>query len=194
MPFVSEELWQHIRQRQPKESIMRAPLATPDKTFIDEHRESEIVFVQNVIESIRNIRGEMGIAPSKEIALHMKLGDARTSESVEPYAGYFRRLARVSSLSFIKDSSRPKPSASAVVQGEELFVPLEGLIDIEVEKARLQKEIDRVSGLLKSVQAKLNNASFVDKAPKEVVEKENEKLKNFGGTIEKLQRSYDALI
>ncbi|MBI5475062.1 MAG: valine--tRNA ligase [Ignavibacteriae bacterium] len=193
MPFVTEELWQHIRARGPKESIMRSSPPAADRAFIDQQRESEMVFVQNVIESLRTIRGEMGIAPSKDISLHMRLTDERTAESVEQYAGYFKRLARVSSLTFIKDSSRPKPSASAVVQGEELFVPLEGLIDLEVERARLQKEIDRIADLLRSVEAKLNNPKFVDKAPKDVVEKEHEKLKNFGNTIEKLQQSFDAL-
>jgi valyl-tRNA synthetase len=193
MPFVTEELWQNIRQRKPLEMIMRAQMAEPSAMFVEKQVEEEMQFVQNVIESVRNIRGEMSIAPSKEISLVVKLSDERRAESVERYSGYLKRLARVSSLSFLKDSSRPKLAASAVVQGEELFVPLEGLIDIEVEKARLKKEIDRVSGLLKSGQAKLSNSSFVDKAPKDVVEKEREKLNNFEETLGKLERSYAAL-
>ncbi len=152
-----------------------------------------MAFVQRVIESLRNIRGEMGIAPSKEISVVMKMGHARTPESLQPYQGYLERLARVASLSFLSDGARPKLSASAVVEGEELFVPLEGLIDIEREKARLKKEIDRVSDLVTGIRKKLGNRNFIAKAPPEVVDKEKEKLDNFGQTLEKLEKNYDAL-
>jgi valyl-tRNA synthetase len=193
MPFVTEELWQAIRERKPLETIMRAPMPEAATEFINTQVESEMRFVQDVIDALRNIRGEMNIAPSKEISLVMKLSGERRAESIERYAGYLKRLARVTSLTFVQDSARPNVAASAVVQGEELFVPLEGLIDIEAEKARLKKEIDRVAGLVKTVQSKLSNSGFTDKAPKEVVEKEREKLNNFAATVEKLQRSFDAL-
>ncbi|HXF99210.1 MAG TPA: valine--tRNA ligase, partial [Bacteroidota bacterium] len=194
MPFVTEELWQNIRRRDPQESIMRAPMVEPDGRFINKQVEQEMAFVQSIIESVRTIRGEMSIAPSKEVSLIMKLRDGRDPESIRRYDGYLKRLARVRSLSFITDQSRPKLSATAVVQGDELFVPLEGLIDIEVEKARLQREIARISGLLKSTQAKLENPNFVEKAPKDVVEKEKEKLETFTETLTKLQRNYQALL
>ncbi|MEO8167505.1 MAG: valine--tRNA ligase, partial [bacterium] len=184
MPFITEELWQNIRQRLPEATIMRTPLAPSDAKFVNEQVESEMAFVQNVIESIRNIRGEMQIAPSKEISLVMKLSGSRSAESIRRYEGYLNRLARVSSISFIENNDRPKLSASGVVQGEEFFIPLAGLIDAEAEKARLNKEIERVSELLKAVQSKLRNASFVDKAPKDVVEKEREKMSNFGVTLD----------
>jgi valyl-tRNA synthetase len=150
-------------------------------------------FVQNVIESVRNIRGEMGIAPSKEISLIMKLTPNRHADRLKQYEGYLQRLARVTSLTFLSDGTRPKLAASAVVQGEELFVPLAGVIDIEVEKARLKKEIDRISSVLAGIRNKLNTESFVAKAPKEVVEKEKEKQATFEMNLEKLQKSYEAL-
>jgi valyl-tRNA synthetase len=123
----------------------------------------------------------MGIPPSKEISLIMKLSPDRSAESVLRYEGYLQRLARATSLSFILDGARPKLSASAVVQEEELFVPLEGLIDIELEKARLRKEIDRISGALAGIRNKLNNKSFM------------EKMQNFEQALEKLEKSYAAL-
>ncbi len=193
MPFVTEELWQNIRKRRKLETIMHAPLLTPNKKLVDKKVGEEMAFVQRVIESLRNIRGEMGIAPSKEISVVMKMGHARTPESLQPYQGYLERLARVASLSFLSDGARPKLSASAVVEGEELFVPLEGLIDIEREKARLKKEIDRVSDLVTGIRKKLGNQNFIAKAPPEVVDKEKEKLDNFGQTLEKLEKNYDAL-
>ena len=84
---------------------------------------------------------------------------------------------------------RPKLCASSVVDGAELFIPLEGLIDIAQEQARLQKDIERVSGMLEGVQRKLNNENFVERAPKEVVDREREKLENFAHTLEKLEKN-----
>jgi len=193
MPFITEELWQNIRQRKRLETIMRARIVEPDTSLIDETVEKEMAFVQNVIEALRNIRGEMGIAPSKDISVVLKTTSPKKMESIHRYEGYLQRLARVRSLSALSDGSRPKLAASAVVQGEELFVPLEGLIDIELERGRLKKEIDRLSGLVLGIRNKLNNERFVAKAPKEVVDKEREKLDNFGKTLEKLEKSYAAL-
>ena len=193
MPFVTEELWQNIRKRQPLESIMRARIAPADMSFVDMDVEKEMAFVQNVIETIRTIRSEMGIAPSKDISLLMRLTDEQSRASIRRYEGYLQRLARVTSLGFIDDTTRPKLSASAVVDGKELFVPLEGLIDLEIERARLQKEIDRLAGMLEGVQRKLANESFVAKAPPEVVEREREKLDAFGHAMEKLEKSLEML-
>lgn len=193
MPFVTEELWQNIRSRQTGETIMRAQIFPADDAMIDRQVEDEMGFVQHVIESVRNIRGEMSIAPSKEISLVMKLGPMRQASRLKEYEGYLQRLARVTSLSFISNGARPKLAASAVVEGEELFVPLEGLIDIEVEKARLKKEIDRISDLLNGIRTKLGNENFMAKAPQEVVDKEKEKRAAFESNLEKLQRSYNAL-
>jgi valyl-tRNA synthetase len=152
-----------------------------------------MLFVQHLIESLRNIRGEMGIPPSREIAVAVRLSPAKEATSVTRYDGYFKRMARVTSLTFLEGNDRPRLCASAVVDGEEIFVPLEGLIDVTVEKARLQKEIDRITALLKGIQSKLGNASFVEKAPKDVVEKEKEKLDNFGQTLKKLNHSLEIL-
>jgi valyl-tRNA synthetase len=193
MPFVTEELWQSIRRRSEGESIMRTPMLRADPVLIDRKVEEEMAFVQEVIESLRNIRGEMGIPPAKNITVLMKMSDSRTTESVGRYEGYMERLARVTSLSFIQPDERPKLAASAVVRGEEVFVPLEGLIDIEKEKNRLKKEIGRLEEMLAGIRNKLQNRSFVEKAPKGVVEKEREKLVHFGQTLEKLERNSQAL-
>ncbi len=193
MPFVTEELWQNIRERAPLESIMRTEIVPADTTYIDTDVEKEMVFVQNVIETVRTIRSEMGIAPSKDIGLLMRLGDPQSRESIRRYEGYLQRLARVTSLGFLDETARPRLSASAVVDGKELFVPLEGLIDLDVERARLQKEIDRLAGMLQGVQRKLANESFVAKAPQDVVEREREKLDSFAHAMEKLEKNLEML-
>jgi len=194
MPFLTEELWQSIRSRQGRESILRAPLREPDTRFIDRKVETEMAFVQRVIEAVRTIRGEMEIAPSREITLQMKLGGTRGPESVQPYAGYLQRLAKVTSLAFMAEADKPRLAASAIVDGEELFVPLGGIIDVEVEKNRLRREIERVTGMVKGVSSKLGNRSFREKAPGEVIEREQAKLENFSTTLEKLKRNYALLL
>ena len=193
MPFVTEELWQSIRQRGPVESIMHAQIMPSDPSFIDTEVEKEMALVQNAIETLRTIRSEMGIAPSKDITLLMRCTDIPLRESIRRYEGYLQRLARVKELSFIDETARPRLSASAVVDGKELFVPLEGLIDLDVERARLQKEIDRLAGMLGGVERKLSNESFVAKAPQDVVEREREKLETFSHALEKLEKNLEML-
>ena len=193
MPFITEELWQNIRHRTPPESIMHAQLLAVDTSCIAPDVEQEMAFVQNVIDALRTLRSEMTIPPSKEITLQMRVSHGHSAESVRRYEGYLQRLARVTSLTFLSGKGRPKIAASSVVDGEELFVPLEGVIDLEVERARLQKEIDRVASMLEGVRRKLNNESFVEKAPKDVVDKEREKLDAFAHTMEKLENNLERL-
>jgi valyl-tRNA synthetase len=193
MPFVTEELWQNLRLRQPGSSIMQTMFAPVNPDQIDRTVEKEMAFVQKAIEAVRGIRGEMGIPPSKEIRLLLRLGHALKAENFSVYEGYVKRLARVQSLTYLLSDERPRLSATAVVEGEELFVPLEGLIDIEIEQARLKKEIERVERLVKGTSGKLKNPSFVEKAPKEVVEREQEKLQNMSETLTKLKKNLEAL-
>jgi valyl-tRNA synthetase len=189
MPFVTEELWQNIRTRQAGETIMRTQLARPDRRLINTDVERQMDFVQNGIEAIRAIRGEMGIPPSKEIPLVMRTSPQHSEETIRQYEGYLERLARVNSLTFLQDGKRPRLSASAVVDGSEFYVPLEGLIDVNLEKARLQKEIDRINGLLNSIRGKLTNQSFVQRAPEDVVQRERAKQANLENNLEKLRTS-----
>ncbi len=139
---------------------MRSQLVRPDRSQINTDVERQMEFVQKGIEAIRAIRGEMGIPPSREIPLVMKTSAQHPDETIRQYEGYLQRLARVGSLSFIQDGGRPKLSASAVVDGSEFFVPLEGVIDISLEKARLQKEIDRITTLLNGIREKLDEREF----------------------------------
>ncbi|MBP1678730.1 MAG: valS [Bacteroidetes bacterium] len=193
MPFVTEELWQNIRVRPAGATIMRAALPACDASLIDPTVEAEMAFVQRVIEEVRTIRGEVGIPPSRDIHLQMHLTPGRSEASIQRYSGYLQRLARVTELTVRTEGGRPPTSMSAVVDGEELFVPLGGLIDIEHERARLRKEIDRLSGMAAGVRAKLENQAFVGKAPADIVQREREKLQSFTLTLEKLNKNIGAL-
>jgi len=193
MPFVTEELWQSIRPRPSGATIMRERIPGPDPALIDPAVERQMAFVQGVIEAVRTIRGEMSIPPSKEISIVMTAGEAHPPEEIRRYEGYMMRLARVTSLSITESGLQPPLSATAVVEGEEIFVPLEGVIDLDLERNRLRREIDRVTGMLNGVAAKLANPEFTGKAPPEVVGKEREKHAAFEANLAKLSRSLGQL-
>lgn len=193
MPFVTEELWQHLAERMPTESIMVAPFPVHDSSWIDKKTESEMAFVQNVINSVRNVRGELSVPPSKEIHMIVRFSEHAKTETIKEYQSYFQRLARVTKTEELAGTGKPKHAASAVVDGGEIFIPLEGLIDLDAEQQRIQKEMARVQSMLDGVQKKLANESFVGKAPKEVVDKEREKLESFRTTLEKLGKNLEQL-
>ncbi len=193
MPFVTEELWQHLRPRKEGASIMREQLLAADRSLISPEVERQMAFVQRSIEAVRQIRGDMSIPPGREVALIIRTTDSRAANTLRRYEGYLRRLARVASLSFTGDGARPRLSAGAVVDGQELYVPLEGVIDLNVERQRLQKEIDRLSGMSESIRNKLTNESFIGRAPKDVVGREREKLAAFELNLEKLRNNLSQL-
>jgi valyl-tRNA synthetase len=192
MPFVTEELWQHLADRK-GQPLMRAAFPTAQQRWVDDATESEMDFVQELINSVRNIRGENGVPPSREITIKVRFAEASQATVLERYAEYLRRLARVATSEVLTGPEHPKLSSSAVVKGSEVFVPLEGLIDIEAERVRLQKEISRVRQLLESIAKKLSNAQFVQRAPAEVVAKEKEKQEQMSENLAKLERHLQEL-
>ncbi|MEX2089517.1 MAG: valine--tRNA ligase, partial [Bacteroidota bacterium] len=192
MPFVSEELWQHLADRNGA-SLMRSEFPILDEPWIDGRTEEDMAFVQNVISAVRNIRGENNIPPSKEIAVLIRSGNPGNLAVFATYEKYLKKLARVSSIETIGSGVKPKLASSAVVQGTEVFVPLEGLIDPGAERARLEKEIARLESAVEGIRKKLSNSQFVDRAPQEVVQKEREKMENFHSSIDKLRLNMEQL-
>jgi valyl-tRNA synthetase len=182
MPFITEEIWQLLDERKPGESISTSLFPKQDEKLIDKKAEAEILFVQEVVTAIRNIRGEMNLAPSKLINVFLK-----TDKVTEEQALYMKSLVRIEKLEFDLNMPKPKASASAVVKGCDIFIPLEGLIDLDVERARIEKEITRLSSSLQGVKKKLSNENFVAKAPSDVIEKERTKMEDWEKSLEKLK-------
>ena len=112
---------------------------------------------------------------------------------VESHRAYFAKLARVADLEVRTEGSRPPASASVVVGRNQVFVPLKGMIDLDVERERLQKEIDEKTRFHKSIEGKLSNEQFVSRAPEAVVQKERDKLVEVQAEIKRLQASLDEL-
>ncbi|MGD0338100.1 MAG: valine--tRNA ligase [Bacteroidota bacterium] len=194
MPFLTEELWHALHQRIKGDSIMRQTWPEHDDSWIDERSSREMTFIQDVIGALRNIRGEMNIPPARTIDVVIKCSETEKIDILKNNEDYFRRLAKVTSLMVGPDVLKPSYAATAVVAGCEIFLPLKGIIDINVEMNRLEKEIARVKNLLRMTDEKLQNKSFVDRAPAEIIAKENEKKHNFRQTLEKLNANLTELL
>jgi len=182
MPFITEEIWQLLDERKDGESISITDYPKFDAKKIDESAENEIEFVQDVVTAIRNIRGEMNIPPSKAINVFLK-----SSKITSAQERYIKSLVKIEDLVIDENLDKPKASASAVVKGCDIFIPLEGLIDVNLERARIEKEISRLLNSYNGVRKKLENENFVSKAPAEVIEREKQKMNDWQKALEKLQ-------
>src|SRR3989339_431035 len=182
MPFITEALWQLIKERKEGESISVSEYPEFNFSKIIPSAEKEMEFVQDVISALRNIRGEMNIPPSKQVNAFIK-----SSQVADYQVDYIKKLAKVDEIRIDKTLSKPKASASAVVKETEIYVPLEGLIDLDVERSRLQKEITRLEGAMVGIDKKLSNEKFVNNAAPEVVENERAKKKDWETNLIKLK-------
>ncbi len=181
MPFITEELWHLIEARKDDESISTSEFPPVQPAKINAELESEVEFLQAIITSIRNIRAEMNIAPSRVISILIK-----TDKLDHKYIESIKKITR-SEVVIDAALAKPAKSASAVLKDCEIFIPLEGIINLDVEKSRLQKEIQRLEGSLKGLCGKLSNEKFVQNAPAEVVEKERQKEADWQNQLSKLQ-------
>jgi valyl-tRNA synthetase len=207
MPFITEEIWQNLPEelrnadfgmrnevRKVKcESIMVAPFPAANDKLMNAGVEQDMQMVMDLILAIRNIRGEMNIAPSMQITVIVKVENKELGEHLEKSAGYAKTLARIKELRIGVAEDKPKNVATAVIKGAEVYVPLEGILDLTQERDRLQKEIAKISKDIEVFSKKLSNKNFVDKAPKEVVEKDTAKLEEFKVKREKLEESLKML-
>ncbi len=200
MPFITEEIWQLIPEGvrsqasgEKAESIIVAQYPMTDEQLINAEIEQDMQMVMDTILAIRNIRGEMNIAPSMQIHAIVKVESSEMGGHLEKNAGYVKTLARVKELRIGASESKPKAAATGVIKGAEIYVPLEGIIDLTQERDRLQKEIAKISKDIDTFSKKLSNKNFVDKAPKEVVEKDTAKLEEFKAKRDKLEQSLKML-
>lgn len=182
MPFITEELWQLIAERKNGESISTSEYSNLDKTLVNPEAESEMETVKNVVTAIRNIRGEMNIPPSKKVNVFMKSAEVKKHQ-----VDYIKKLAKVDELQIGEQIKKPKGCASAVMKNTEIYVPLAGLIDLDKERERLEKEITRLEGSLNGIEKKLSNEKFLSNAPAEVVEKEKAKQRDWTENLSKLK-------
>ncbi len=209
MPFVSEELWDSLPWKKPANTAARIreghpPVATlsfhafpkADDAFRDAGAETEMLRLKTVIEAIRNFRGENNLSPKKDFTLHVASQDADAKDFFQKYSKDVLQLARVAAIAdnaIGKSVSKFEAVITLLNPAAELRISLEGLVDVEEERKRVQKEIDKVKVDLAHVEGKLGKESFVAKAPKELLEKTraeaaaaNVKLTALAAALEKL--------
>jgi valyl-tRNA synthetase len=195
IPFVSEEIWHHMPGTDG--SIMRAeyPEYRPDAETVQQYQlaESKMEILMNIISGVRNVRGEMNIAPSLSLQVLIQSEDEQTREIIEKHRDLINNLARLKGLTVDKTGPRPKSSATAVVSNASVFVDLEGIIDFEKEIQRLEKEINKLDIELTKVGKKLENEGFLSKAPGDVIEKVREKQSVLLEKQQKLQINLDRI-
>ncbi len=188
MPFISEEIWQSLKpvSGTTTESIMLAEFPTPDDAKRDEIAEADLEWVKGVIMGVRNIRGEMNIAPSKALNILLQNGDAEDKRRYQENEAFIKQLAKLESINWLEQNDDTPPCATALVGHLKVLVPMAGLIDVEAEQARIAKEIDKTQKELGRIEGKLNNQKFVSNAPEEVVAKEKDKAAKLNGKLDDL--------
>jgi valyl-tRNA synthetase len=190
MPYITEEIWQKLKGLAGVEgdTIMLQPYPIADESKIDETSETDLNWVRGIIDGVRNIRGEMNISPGKPIPVLLKQGDAADQQRLNNNSQFLIKLAKLESITWLEEGAEAPLSATALVGGLEVLVPMAGLIDKDAELGRLNKELGKLQGEIKRLGGKLGNAKFVDKAPAEVIEKERTKLKDAQTAASTLQQ------
>ncbi|EOS7976514.1 valine--tRNA ligase [Enterococcus hirae] len=177
MPFVTEEIWQHIPHQGTSLVVADYPVVHPE--FNDETASKGMEVLKELIRSVRNIRSEVNTPLSKPITLMIKINDPKIGQFLTENTSYIERFCNPEELTISSEIVAPDLAMSAVLTGAEIFLPLAGLINIEEEIKRLEKELAKWTDEVKRVQGKLGNERFVANAPEEVVEAERAKEKDY---------------
>jgi valyl-tRNA synthetase len=186
MPFVTEELWAVTGKHDALLALDKWPTLPG---LADDKAEAEIGWVIDLVTAIRSVRAEMNITAA--IPLVLASASAESKARAERWTEFIKRLARVSEIS--SAAAAPKGSVQLVVRGEVAALPLKGVIDLAAERARLAKEMQKADADIARVDAKLNNANFVARAPEEVVEEEKEKREEAVARKAKIAEALDRL-
>ena len=184
MPFITEELWQNVPHK--GESIMVAPYPEFDPELVDERAEAEADLIQEIVVKVRNIRAEMNVDAKQAVPVRVATTDSELTLLLADARDYVFKLAQVSQLEIVPELSGDQLSARAVAGGLALEVPLAGLIDVEAERARLTKELEKARREIVILERKLSQASFVEKAPKDVVDENRRRLADYQDQAAKL--------
>ncbi|RNL67748.1 valine--tRNA ligase [Zhongshania marina] len=199
MPFITEEIWQQVAPIAGVEftagndtiMLQAYPLAANEK--IDTAAIADVEWLKNVILAIRNIRGEMNVPPSKALSLLLKNGSDEDLRRLDSTRQSLSKLAKLEDIQWLSANDEAPMSATQLVGAMEVLVPMSGLIDKAAEIARLEKEVQKLDKEIQRLQGKLGNAGFLDKAPAEVVAKEQEKLAAQQAALAKLSEQIQTI-
>ncbi len=191
MPFITEEIWQKLPHE--GESIMISAWPKADKKYIDREVEIETSLILNEIQAIRNVRSAWQINPKESVTVAIKATRDRELKILKSYSSYIVLMAKVSSLTVGKNIARPKESAVANIGRVETYVVLSGLIDVAVERQRIEAALTDVQNLMHGLKARLKNEDFLKKAPKDIVDKEIKKAEELENRKKRLEENLRTL-
>ena len=186
MPFITEELWQHLYDRNEGESIMRDKLTLPAPTAADDELAAQIENVKQIVSGVRMVRNQKNIAPKEQLSLQT-VGQNR-------YEAFNAVISKMANLSAIEVVAEKDATASAFMIGtDEFAVPLGNMIDVEAEIQKMEAQLQHLEGFLAGVKKKLSNERFVANAPEAVVAMERKKQSDSEEKIAALRESIAAL-
>ena len=181
MPHITEKIWQALGVKTDVTALIKAeyPQYKEEYHFTTESKEMELVF--ETITSLRNVRQSFNISPSIKVNIEV-LAPSEEKPVFEAVIPYLQRLARIENVKFIDNTNNSsKKSATAVVSASKIIIPLENLIDVDEEIARQNKKLDKLLKEKSSLEGRVNNPKFVEKAPKELVEETKAKIEELSG-------------
>ena len=189
-PFITEELWKHFSIQGASDLIVSSWIYKENMT--DPIAEEDMLFLKELITSIRSIRSRMNVSPGRRSDLFVRC-TMKQSDFLNLHKGLVKSLAKVENISSGKDIVKPKQSATSVVTGMEIYIPLQGLVDLEEEKRRMTKRISEIDRLLGGINSKLSNENFLKRAPENVIDKEKSNLEKLNEELEKITSNLDML-
>ena len=190
MPFITETIWQRVVQltnfEKTADSIMVQSFPQYDDSLVDQQAIEDLEWVKQFIIAIRNIRGEMDIAPSKPLPVLLKNVNSNDQRRLNENNQFLSALAKLESINVLAENEEGPASATAVVGDLSVLIPMAGLIDKDAELARLSKAVEKLEKEVQRVSGKLSNEKFVSKAPEAVINKEKAKLNDAESALAKL--------
>ena len=193
MPFVTEEIWQKLPHT--RGSIMQASFPAYREQRLDDEAEEQMALIMEVINGIRNIRGEMNVPPATRVEVICLAQGNAEKQLLQDHAGTICDLSRLARLEIASagELEKPRIAASALARNVEIFVLLEDVLDFDNESRRLEKELTRMEKEFSFTQKKLSNEDFLQKAPTDVIINEREKGARLGEKLEKLRHQYEKI-
>ena len=194
VPFITSELWSRLPSPEGVErapDLIVAPWLGGDEELVSDEAEARMADFQSLIVEVRRLRKEYGVKEGERVAIHVAGGPEGFAESI---AGMGRATEQLAGIDRVEQGSGEGVGAHAVLANRaEIFLPLEGVIDVEQERARIEDEVRKVEGLLAATEKKLANEAFVSRAPEHVVGKERDKVEQFRDQAETLREKLEGL-
>ncbi len=195
IPFITETIWQRVKVLKgiTADTIMLQPVPEYSETLADNTAQEDIEWLKQVVIAVRNIRAEMSISPGKPLPLLLRDAGDTAVLRVEQNRLMLHALARLDTISVLPEGDSGPVSATKIVEGTELLIPMAGLIDKAAELERLTKELTRLDAEISHITSKLNNQGFVNRAPQAVIAKERDKMENCQSAKMKIEQQRAAI-